>query len=602
MKMSVVILDTDPIVESMVLECIGSSNAEVEMVSETTAARTYIESLGAELIVVNADMPRGWRFCTELRKEPETCRIPLVIVSQKATEDVFNDHQKLPTRADAYLKKPLVADQFRVAILAVLKGHSLDADLEVDLGIESAESTEVNLVESPVVHAESVADPSPPETSATVSPPTIPAPAKTKAFKGTVVIDDSMVHAVEAIREKSLDVVDEPSIIEPEQTRVDASSLQSTLVQAQDFSHRDEPSQGLGHEGAIGTFDVREERDQLKTRVNELVQTGRALETAQQEQAQETERLRRQIEALQAECEVLEEARQRLAHELEVSQRGQNELRAELEDAWHRDTPGDSGDAAYIRALEGYIDQLHAGFDELAQNASSTDMELRATVARYQEREAALLEIRAGESRLTDTVLAVVEHVYEGLDLLRQDIHNGVPEPPALNPLPEPPEGVPAPVAKPQLPLRPSRRSSSLDSGVVPSEHTPPSSIPEAAASAVTSSQERRAPANISHPPVGDPDSDWQTRTVLREPPSSKVETSKEPQDFSLPAEDAFDDLGIDFDDLDQLESLLSNPSKTPPKEPSTTVAGAPLLDPGLLDDLGVDASSERERDLPYEA
>ena len=68
MKMSVVILDTDPLIESMVLDCVGESQAEVEKVSEKRAAKELSETQSANLIVVNADLPRGWRFCTELRR------------------------------------------------------------------------------------------------------------------------------------------------------------------------------------------------------------------------------------------------------------------------------------------------------------------------------------------------------------------------------------------------------------------------------------------------------------------------------------------------------------------------------------------------------
>ena len=123
-----------------------------------------------------------------------------------------------------------------------------------------------------------------------------------------------------------------------------------------------------------------------------------------------------------------------------------------------KEATGSMGDdSEYIVALETYIDQMNAAFAELTQKASRTDLELRQALATYQEREAALNQIRDSENRLTDTLLAVVEHVYEGLDLLRQDIHNGVPELPELGELPPPPEGVPAPLDSPALPPRPTR-------------------------------------------------------------------------------------------------------------------------------------------------
>ena len=62
--------------------------------------------------------------------------------------------------------------------------------------------------------------------------------------------------------------------------------------------------------------EISQERDFLKAKVDELSQTGRALESAQTGQAQETELLRRQIEALQVERDVLEETKKRLTSDL----------------------------------------------------------------------------------------------------------------------------------------------------------------------------------------------------------------------------------------------------------------------------------------------
>ena len=49
--------------------------------------------VGCKSSRVERNLPKGWRFCTEL-KDPKTSHIPLVILSEKATDDVFHDHPR----------------------------------------------------------------------------------------------------------------------------------------------------------------------------------------------------------------------------------------------------------------------------------------------------------------------------------------------------------------------------------------------------------------------------------------------------------------------------------------------------------------------------
>ena len=89
------------------------------------------------------------------------------------------------------------------------------------------------------------------------------------------------------------------------------------------------------------------------------------------------------------------------------------DLRSALQSARQQSVHSMGDDSDYIVALETYIDQMNAAFAELTEKASRTDLELRQALATYQEREAALNQMRDSENRLTDTLLAVVEHVYE---------------------------------------------------------------------------------------------------------------------------------------------------------------------------------------------
>lgn len=73
-----------------------------------------IGGLVPELVVLNVDVARGWPFCTTLKKNFAT--IPVIVVSERLNKEVFNGHQKLDTRADAYHRLPEELDGLEISL------------------------------------------------------------------------------------------------------------------------------------------------------------------------------------------------------------------------------------------------------------------------------------------------------------------------------------------------------------------------------------------------------------------------------------------------------------------------------------------------------
>lgn len=73
-----------------------------------------IGGLIPELVVLNVDVARGWPFCTTLKKNFAT--IPVIVVSERLNKEVFNGHQKLDTRADAYHRLPEELDGLEISL------------------------------------------------------------------------------------------------------------------------------------------------------------------------------------------------------------------------------------------------------------------------------------------------------------------------------------------------------------------------------------------------------------------------------------------------------------------------------------------------------
>ncbi len=61
-----------------------------------------------DLILLTIELPKmnGFSICNKLKKNPDLKDIPLVIMSSEATEDTFQQHRKLRTHAEEYIKKP----------------------------------------------------------------------------------------------------------------------------------------------------------------------------------------------------------------------------------------------------------------------------------------------------------------------------------------------------------------------------------------------------------------------------------------------------------------------------------------------------------------
>lgn len=72
------------------------------------------------VILLSADVKNGFNLCLRFKKDPVLRRVPLLLMTAKASPEVVRKHRMLPTRADAYLMKPLGREALLQALLDVL--------------------------------------------------------------------------------------------------------------------------------------------------------------------------------------------------------------------------------------------------------------------------------------------------------------------------------------------------------------------------------------------------------------------------------------------------------------------------------------------------
>jgi CheY-like chemotaxis protein len=147
---TVLIIDGDVAVAQTLKDALAASGVHSIVTGDGTEGLGLAKADPPDVIVLCVELSRvsGYSICNKLKKDPSLAGVPLVLTSSQATEETFEQHKKLRTRADAYLKKPFEIDAF-LGILGEyfpLQGAAARVDdpgADVDIG-ESAELGDVD--------------------------------------------------------------------------------------------------------------------------------------------------------------------------------------------------------------------------------------------------------------------------------------------------------------------------------------------------------------------------------------------------------------------------------------------------------------------------
>lgn len=129
-KAAVLLVDNDSTVRDIVRKTIDTARWDILEQSDAEAAFREAEQHPPDLVILNADLPKGWQICTKLKRRFQ--RVPLVLLSSRANQEIFNNHQALETRADAYHKLPEDLDRLEIT-LSYYANHTIDDDDDDDL-------------------------------------------------------------------------------------------------------------------------------------------------------------------------------------------------------------------------------------------------------------------------------------------------------------------------------------------------------------------------------------------------------------------------------------------------------------------------------------
>ncbi|MBZ0117993.1 MAG: response regulator, partial [Sandaracinaceae bacterium] len=156
----ILFFESDQPFAAAVRKRLQAHGASVELVDDGNAGLQRATAERPDLILLTIELPQmnGFLVCKKLKKNPETQNIPVVILSSEATEDIFEQHRKLRTRAEDYLRKPIPLDDLvqRVRALVELSDEGAGAAAPLDL---SEEAMEIPLDDVEEVEAVPAAEP-----------------------------------------------------------------------------------------------------------------------------------------------------------------------------------------------------------------------------------------------------------------------------------------------------------------------------------------------------------------------------------------------------------------------------------------------------------
>jgi DNA-binding response OmpR family regulator/chromosome segregation ATPase len=198
MPNKVLIFESDPTFADALRAGFVGLGCEVSVVDDANVGLQAATESKPDLILLAIELPRtnGFSVCNKLKRDKALAGVPLIILSSSSTDETFDQHRRLRTRAEDYIHKPVSFDALldHVQQFVRLEGAPSPAgDAEpASVAIEAVE--EDDLVIDEVEVSEPVDDVAP----ASVSPP----------------MGEDVEDAVEAALAESL-APDAPALSEP---------------------------------------------------------------------------------------------------------------------------------------------------------------------------------------------------------------------------------------------------------------------------------------------------------------------------------------------------------------------------------------------------
>jgi CheY-like chemotaxis protein len=130
-----------------------SLGCEITVVDDVNSGLQAASANRPDLILLTIELPRmsGYSVCNRIKRDADLKDIPLIIMSSESTDQTFEQHRRLGTRAQDYIRKPVSFGTLieRVRLFIDLKAMSLipdDDGIVIDDEIELTEEARISQV------------------------------------------------------------------------------------------------------------------------------------------------------------------------------------------------------------------------------------------------------------------------------------------------------------------------------------------------------------------------------------------------------------------------------------------------------------------------
>ncbi len=105
----VLVFESDPAFAGELRTEFGNLGCTVSVVDDGNVGLQQAAIDKPDLILLSIELPRmnGFSVCNKLKKDAKLKDVPLIIMSSESSEETFDQHKKLRTRAEDYVHKPI---------------------------------------------------------------------------------------------------------------------------------------------------------------------------------------------------------------------------------------------------------------------------------------------------------------------------------------------------------------------------------------------------------------------------------------------------------------------------------------------------------------
>jgi CheY-like chemotaxis protein len=132
MATKVLVFESDPAFAGELRNEFGKLGCATTVVEDGNLGLQQAAAERPDLILLSIELPRmnGFSVCNKLKKDPNLKDVPLIIMSSESSNETFEQHKKLRTRAEDYVHKPIAFGELLLHIqgFVPLAPHMNDSD------------------------------------------------------------------------------------------------------------------------------------------------------------------------------------------------------------------------------------------------------------------------------------------------------------------------------------------------------------------------------------------------------------------------------------------------------------------------------------------